>query len=86
MSTTALASALAGKRVLICVGSGGVGKTTAAASLALRAAVDGRTSLVCTIDPAKRLANSLGLTGLALAWGLGRQAGADGMTLGLAAA
>ncbi|MCY1020658.1 ArsA family ATPase [Pyxidicoccus sp. MSG2] len=64
MSTTALASALAGKRVLICVGSGGVGKTTAAAALALRAAVDGRTSLVCTIDPAKRLANSLGLTGL----------------------
>ncbi len=61
MSTTALAPALAGKRVLICVGSGGVGKTTAAASLALRAAVDGRSSLVCTIDPAKRLANSLGL-------------------------
>ena len=61
MSTTALAPALAGKRVLICVGSGGVGKTTAAASLALRAAVVGRSSLVCTIDPAKRLANSLGL-------------------------
>lgn len=64
MSKTALAPALAGKRVLICVGSGGVGKTTAAAALALRASVDGRTSLVCTIDPAKRLANSLGLTGL----------------------
>jgi anion-transporting ArsA/GET3 family ATPase len=64
VSKTALVSALAGKRVLICVGSGGVGKTTAAAALALRAAADGRTSLVCTIDPARRLANSLGLTGL----------------------
>ena len=51
------------KRVLVCVGSGGVGKTTVAATLALRAAVDGRGSLVCTIDPAKRLANSLGLHG-----------------------
>ncbi|WP_426754282.1 ArsA family ATPase [Myxococcus sp. Y35] len=62
--STALAPALAGKRVLICVGSGGVGKTTAAAALALRASVDGRSSMVCTIDPAKRLANSLGLTAL----------------------
>lgn len=64
MSGTSMASALAKKRVLVCVGSGGVGKTTAAATLALRAAVDGRSSLVCTIDPAKRLANSLGLTAL----------------------
>ncbi|MBZ4410040.1 ArsA family ATPase [Myxococcus faecalis] len=64
MSTTALAPALANKRVLICVGSGGVGKTTVAATLALRAAVEGRQSLVCTIDPAKRLANSLGLSAL----------------------
>ncbi|NTX12746.1 ArsA family ATPase [Myxococcus sp. CA056] len=64
MSTTALGPALAKKRVLICVGSGGVGKTTVAATLALRAAVDGRGSLVCTIDPAKRLANSLGLSAL----------------------
>ncbi|AGC47683.1 anion-transporting ATPase [Myxococcus stipitatus DSM 14675] len=64
MSTTALGPALTKKRVLICVGSGGVGKTTVAATLALRAAVDGRSSLVCTIDPAKRLANSLGLSAL----------------------
>ncbi|MBJ6759405.1 ArsA family ATPase [Myxococcaceae bacterium JPH2] len=64
MSTTALRPALASKRVLICVGSGGVGKTTVAATLALRAAVEGRSSLVCTIDPAKRLANSLGLNAL----------------------
>ena len=48
----------------MCVGSGGVGKTTISATLALRAAVDGRSSLVCTIDPAKRLANSLGLNAL----------------------
>lgn len=64
MSTTSLAPALAKKRVLVCVGSGGVGKTTVSATLALRAAVDGRSSLVCTIDPAKRLANALGLSGL----------------------
>jgi len=60
----ALSQALAQKRVLVSVGSGGVGKTTISATLALRAAVDGRSSLVCTIDPAKRLANSLGLNAL----------------------
>ncbi|MFY0580392.1 ArsA family ATPase [Cystobacter fuscus] len=60
----ALSAALASKRVLVSVGSGGVGKTTISATLALRAAVDGRSSLVCTIDPAKRLANSLGLNAL----------------------
>ncbi len=64
MSTTPLGLALASKRVLVCVGSGGVGKTTVAATLGLRAAVDGRSSLVCTIDPAKRLANALGLSAL----------------------
>jgi len=50
--------------ILVCVGSGGVGKTTTAASLALAAARRGRRTLVLTIDPAKRLANSLGLEGL----------------------
>ena len=60
----ALTPALEKKRVLLCVGSGGVGKTTISATLALRAAVDGRSSLVSTIDPAKRLANSLGLNAL----------------------
>ncbi|MCY1081191.1 ArsA family ATPase [Archangium lansingense] len=60
----ALSEALKKKRVLVCVGSGGVGKTTISATLALRSAVDGRSSLVCTIDPAKRLANSLGLHAL----------------------
>jgi anion-transporting ArsA/GET3 family ATPase len=49
-------------RVVVCVGSGGVGKTTTAASLALHAALSGRRVLCLTIDPAKRLANSLGLT------------------------
>ncbi|MBT8494913.1 MAG: AAA family ATPase, partial [Deltaproteobacteria bacterium] len=52
------------RRILVCVGSGGVGKTTTAAALALRAALGGRKTLVLTIDPARRLANSLGLDGL----------------------
>jgi anion-transporting ArsA/GET3 family ATPase len=52
------------KRILVCVGSGGVGKTTTAAALALESARRGRRTLVLTIDPAKRLANSLGLASL----------------------
>ncbi len=48
----------------MCVGSGGVGKTTTAAALALAAARRGKRTLVLTIDPAKRLANSLGLSAL----------------------
>lgn len=51
-------------RVLVCCGSGGVGKTTTAAALALRAAERGRSVVVLTIDPARRLAQSLGLTEL----------------------
>ena len=52
-------------RVIVCCGSGGVGKTTTAAALALRAAEEhGRRTVVLTIDPAKRLAQSLGLTEL----------------------
>jgi anion-transporting ArsA/GET3 family ATPase len=57
----ALEEALQGRRVVCCVGSGGVGKTTTAAALALRAAMSGKRALVLTIDPARRLANSLGL-------------------------
>ncbi len=49
--------------ILICVGSGGVGKTTISASLALLAAQAGKRTLVLTIDPAKRLASALGLEG-----------------------
>jgi anion-transporting ArsA/GET3 family ATPase len=52
------------RRILVCVGSGGVGKTTTSASLALAAARLGRKVLVLTIDPARRLANALGLSGL----------------------
>ncbi len=48
-------------RVVVCVGCGGVGKTTTAASLAMYAAMRGKRVLCLTIDPARRLANSLGL-------------------------
>ncbi len=51
-------------RILVCCGSGGVGKTTIAAVLALEAARAGRKAVVVTIDPAKRLADALGLGGL----------------------
>ena len=52
------------RRVLICCGSGGVGKTTSAAALALLGARAGRRACVVTIDPARRLADALGLAGL----------------------
>jgi anion-transporting ArsA/GET3 family ATPase len=55
---------LQSKRVIACVGSGGVGKTTVSASLGVRAAMAGRKTLILTIDPARRLANSLGLSTL----------------------
>ena len=51
-------------RIIVCCGSGGVGKTTTAAALALRAAEAGRRTVVLTIDPARRLAQSMGLTEL----------------------
>jgi anion-transporting ArsA/GET3 family ATPase len=52
---------LAGKRVCVCGGSGGVGKTTTSAAIALGMAAEGAKVAVVTIDPAKRLANALGL-------------------------
>ena len=52
------------RSILVCCGSGGVGKTTTAAVLALEAARAGRRAVVVTIDPAKRLADALGLEGL----------------------
>ena len=55
---------LAQKRLVVCCGSGGVGKTTTASALALMASFLGRRTLVLTIDPARRLANSLGLESL----------------------
>ena len=48
-------------RVVVCCGAGGVGKTTTAAAMALRAAEYGRSVVVLTIDPAKRLAQALGI-------------------------
>jgi anion-transporting ArsA/GET3 family ATPase len=54
----------ADRKLLVCVGSGGVGKTTLAAAVALHEARAGRKVLCCTIDPARRLADSLGLSTL----------------------
>jgi len=50
--------------IIVCCGSGGVGKTTTSAALALRAAEHGRTVVVLTIDPARRLAQSMGIEAL----------------------
>src|SRR5688500_8244117 len=50
-----------GSRIVVCCGAGGVGKTTTAAALALRAAERGRKVVVLTIDPARRLAQSMGI-------------------------
>ena len=52
------------RRVIVCCGAGGVGKTTTAAVLAMEGARQGRRSVVVTIDPAKRLADALGLESL----------------------
>jgi anion-transporting ArsA/GET3 family ATPase len=56
-----LSRALDERRVLVVCGSGGVGKTTTAAALGVQSAIRGRRVLVCTIDPSRRLATSLGL-------------------------
>jgi len=61
---TTLAHALDTKRILLCVGSGGVGKTTTAAALAVEAARRGRRTAVLTVDPAPRLKDALGLSTL----------------------
>ncbi|MHB8240513.1 MAG: ArsA family ATPase [Solirubrobacteraceae bacterium] len=60
-NASALRRRLRGKRVLVCVGAGGVGKTTTSAALALGLAAHGQKVAVVTIDPAKRLASALGL-------------------------
>jgi anion-transporting ArsA/GET3 family ATPase len=52
------------RRIAVCVGPGGVGKTTVSAAIALDRAMAGARALVCTIDPARRLANALGLSSL----------------------
>jgi anion-transporting ArsA/GET3 family ATPase len=55
---------LVGKKTIVCVGPGGVGKTTTAAALGVIGARAGLRTLVCTIDPAPRLADALGLHNL----------------------
>jgi anion-transporting ArsA/GET3 family ATPase len=60
-SAEALASLLERRHILVVVGTGGVGKTTVAAALALEAARRGRRVLALTIDPARRLCDALGL-------------------------
>jgi anion-transporting ArsA/GET3 family ATPase len=59
-----LESLLRGKQIIICCGSGGVGKTTVSAALGVQAALLGKKVLTLTVDPAKRLADSLGLSEL----------------------
>jgi hypothetical protein len=61
---TRLAQALDSRRIILCVGSGGVGKTTTAAALAVEAARRGRRTAVLTVDPSHRLKDALGLGSL----------------------
>jgi anion-transporting ArsA/GET3 family ATPase len=61
---TALGELVATRHTIVCAGSGGVGKTTTAAVLAMEAAARGRRAVVVTIDPAKRLADTLGIEAL----------------------
>lgn len=56
-----IADVVATHDVVVCAGSGGVGKTTTAAAIGLLGAISGRRAIVLTIDPAKRLADSLGI-------------------------
>ncbi len=69
-------------RIIVCCGSGGVGKTTTAAAIGLRAAERGRHVVVLTVDPARRLAQSMGLTSLdntpRIVPGVGQQQGSSG--------
>src|SRR5690242_1234179 len=60
----ALLDLVSRQSVLVCVGSGGVGKTTVTAAIAMKAAQLGRIACVVTIDPARRLANAMGLDAL----------------------
>jgi len=62
MKTAALAELIESRRVIITVGAGGVGKTTTAAAIGVAAARRGKRVLCLTIDPARRLAESLGIS------------------------
>jgi anion-transporting ArsA/GET3 family ATPase len=55
---------VAGARIVVCAGTGGVGKTSTASAIALHGARTGRSTVVVTIDPARRLADALGISGL----------------------
>ena len=57
-----IASLLEQSSLLVCAGAGGVGKTTTSAALALSAAQQGRRVVVVTIDPARRLADAMGIS------------------------
>lgn len=74
-----LADTIARARIVVCTGTGGVGKTTTAAAISLAAARAGRRAMVVTIDPARRLAQALGLASLdndaRLVEGAGRNGG-----------
>jgi len=61
VSPTPLSNALADARVIVCAGTGGVGKTTTSAAIAIAAAREGHRVAVLTIDPARRLADALGV-------------------------
>ena len=63
-AATSLDTAITDAHILVATGAGGVGKTTTAAALGLAAAQQGRRALVLTIDPARRLAQAMGLEGL----------------------
>jgi len=61
MTPSTLEGILKGKEICVCAGAGGVGKTTTSAAIAMGMAATGKKVAVLTIDPARRLANSLGL-------------------------
>jgi len=61
MALTSLAALVREKKVIVCCGAGGVGKTTTSAALALAAARQGRRVRFLTIDPARRLAQAMGI-------------------------
>lgn len=64
MSSDSIGRLIDARRILVCVGTGGVGKTTVSSALAVAAARRGRRALVLTIDPARRLADAMGLPSL----------------------
>jgi anion-transporting ArsA/GET3 family ATPase len=69
VTTSGLVNLVQQRSIVVCCGSGGVGKTTVSASFALEGARRGRRTCVVTIDPAKRLANALGVGALSNAPG-----------------